>query len=320
MGNRIRVGIVGAGNAGSRHAQALLSDPSATLLWIADVDTAQAERLAAVSGGGAAAIALEAIEQAPCDLWCICTSPASHLPIAKRLLPTGATILIEKPVTASMAAARQLLELGNAAQRVFVVSQHRFAPASQLVRQIIADGRFGSCVGIDIRVYRHRSLTAQTVGWKADPVQAGGGVLITLAHHVLDLVQWWFGPPSDIAARLTYPWPGRGETHVGAVGRFGRTSFVLSAATGSNQTVPDEISMEFEQGRVEWRGDALLIDGIVALPRPEGNLHDRQIHGLTASLAINAPDSVSLADNLKTMEFLNAIYLAGGVEMGKMPE
>ena len=281
MDRRIRVGIVGAGNAGTRHAQARISDPSATLMWIADVDPAQAPRLAVAAGAAADAIALEAIEQAPCDLWCICTSPASHLSIAERLLPTGATILIEKPVTASMAAVRQLAELSDVAKRVFVVSQHRFAPASQLARQIIDDGRLGSCVGIDKKICRHRSPTAQTDGWKADPALAGGDVLITLAYHVLDLVRWWFGPPSEVAARFTHSWPGRGEMHVGAVGRFGGTSFVLSAATGSNQTMPDEITMEFEQGRVEWCGDALLIDGIVAIPRPEGNLHDGQIHRLT---------------------------------------
>ena len=314
LGRPVRVGIVGAGNAGARHAQAIVSDPSSVLVAIADADIAAAAHLAHTTEPGADVVPIDAIAAVSCDLWCVCTPPATHIDIARDLLASGAVLLIEKPLAASLPVATDFA--ADAKNRVFVVSQHRFAPASRRLKEIVENGTYGRCPNLSVRLYRHRAAAVLAGGWKTDPAQAGGGVLVTLAHHTLDIARWCFGAPVDLAALIDRPRPDRGETHVAAIGRLGSTAFALSATVGQNATVADAIVMEFEHARIEWRGDTLAIDGVVVEPRPDDCLHARQIHALTAAIVAGTPTGITVADSLETLRFVDRLYAAAGIRMG----
>lgn len=304
----IRAGIVGAGNAGQRHVGAMAEIAAIELAVIVDIDIGAARALA--NNVERPCATSTNIEGWDCMLWSICTPPATHAAVALRLLSTGATILIEKPPCRSASAARSLLKAVSGLQaRCFVVSQHRFAPATQLLRTLIRSGEFGAPLAIDVRVRRCRGLEELGASWKSDVATAGGGVLISVGYHVLDLVLSCLGPIEDIGAIAAGPWPGRSETRLAAVGRIGDAPISFSIAVGRNATLPDEIMIDCEEARVVWRGDELLIDDRVIVPRASpSSLHGRQIAALIDLLRNGTGEIPTLEDGIATLSTIEVIY------------
>ncbi len=108
----VRVAVVGLGKFGQQHALTLAGIAEAELVGLV---ARRQESLDAVSGrvpGVRGWLNLEqALEECDAEAWVVATSTAAHVPITRALLAAGKTVLLEKPVSSSLAEAESLAPL-----------------------------------------------------------------------------------------------------------------------------------------------------------------------------------------------------------------
>lgn len=212
-----RVVVVGAGQIGARHAIHAAAHPDVDLVAVidpADVPVpAGVPRLASLDAfAGAAEAAIIAV---PSDM---------HLAAAEAALARGMALLVEKPVTGSLAEARRLAEL--AGDRPVLAGYHRrHHPRVAALKALLKEGRIGPARGISVIWSVRKPEGYFDAPWRAGP--GGSPVEINLVHE-LDLLAHVFGPIASVSGQL-HPVAGAGRPDLGAL--------VLRFATGMLGTV-----------------------------------------------------------------------------------
>jgi predicted dehydrogenase/nucleoside-diphosphate-sugar epimerase len=117
---------------------------------------------------------------------------AFHAPVTIALLSNGVHVLCEKPLATTEAAAQEMVHIAAAQQRVLACGlTRRFAGSTALVAETLARSVVGRPRGFEIREsVWNWPLNRATF----DKTFAGGGVLIDMGPHVLDLLTTWLGP------------------------------------------------------------------------------------------------------------------------------
>jgi predicted dehydrogenase len=202
----LRVGLLGYGLAGSTfHAPLIAITPG---LRLAAVVTSQEQRATQArrdhAGVEAVATADQIWERADTlDLVVIATPNRTHVPLARAALEAGLPVVVDKPLAASAAAARELAD--DAAQRglMLTVFQNRRWDGDYLtVRRLLGEDALGSVHRFESRFERWRP--APKAGWRehGDPA-AAGGLLYDLGSHLIDQALELFGPVSRVYAEVS---------------------------------------------------------------------------------------------------------------------
>ncbi|MFD8781631.1 Gfo/Idh/MocA family protein [Kitasatospora sp. NPDC059599] len=109
----------------------------------------------------------------------------------------GVHVLKEKPFATSLAEARELTAICQAGQvELMVTLQRRFNPIYTSVVQFL--DQIGTPFLIDGQYTFHTDDPG--AGWRGDVKQAGGGCIIDMGYHLIDLLLWYFGLPSRVIA------------------------------------------------------------------------------------------------------------------------
>lgn len=141
MSSRLRAAVIGVGYLGRFHAQKYAALPDVELVGVVDAHAATAERVAAELG--VAAIAGVAELAGRVDLVSIASSTESHYAVARECLQLGLHVLVEKPITVTVAQADELIALAKARGRVLQVGHlERFNPAWLAVRDKVTQPVF----------------------------------------------------------------------------------------------------------------------------------------------------------------------------------
>lgn len=118
-----------------------------------------------------------------------------HAEAAIQALEAGKTVLLEKPMAMNTAECDRILQTLERTQgRLQMGFVCRGTPASRTVREFIQAGRFGRIYHIKASLYRRRGVPGLG-GWFTTKAQSGGGPLIDLGVHVLDLALYLGGNP-----------------------------------------------------------------------------------------------------------------------------
>lgn len=153
-----------------------------------------------------------------------CSSPNYlHYPQVLEAAAAGKHVYCEKPLALNVAEARQLVQAARqAGVQVGMTFNYRFVPAVQRARQLIEAGMLG-------RIYTFRTDYLHTgyqdpnrpMGWKMRRAQAGGGALVDLGSHLVDLIHFLLGDFEAVRAAtrtfITERPAGRGSTEKEAV-------------------------------------------------------------------------------------------------------
>lgn len=203
MAERIRFGVLGCGVIGPHHAQAIAGLPDeAALVAVADQHADRAEKLAQQHGVTAYSSLQDLLGHGELDAVCICTPSGQHAPDAAAVLNAGKHVIVEKPVDITLEAIDGLLAARRStAQKVAVISQHRFDTASRIVWDAIEQGRFGRLTVGAAQVRWWRTQAYYDGGaWRGTWELDGGGALMNQAIHTIDLLQWLMGPVAQVSA------------------------------------------------------------------------------------------------------------------------
>jgi predicted dehydrogenase len=119
-----------------------------------------------------------------------------HRPLVETVAAAGKHVLCEKPMAARLADAEAMAAAcRRAGVRYATAFDQRFHPAHRRARALIGEGGLGTVTAV-------RLVYACWVGpgwsadnWRVDPARAGGGAMIDLAPHGLDLIAFLLGEP-----------------------------------------------------------------------------------------------------------------------------
>jgi predicted dehydrogenase len=137
----LRVAVIGVGHLGKHHARILSALPGVELVAVVDTNQPRAREIAAVSRTKAAFDSREVLGRV--DAVTIAVPTELHHTIALPFLESGAAVLVEKPMAASLADADDMIAAAAGSGAILAVGQtERFNPAVDAARPLLADPRF----------------------------------------------------------------------------------------------------------------------------------------------------------------------------------
>jgi predicted dehydrogenase len=129
----------------------------------------------------------------------VATPNTTHAAICLPLLQRGIHVLVEKPMTTSSEAAEAMIAAAASSRARFAVGLvRRFLDIADWTKALIEEGVLGTVQSFDFRegAVFDWPVTSPSF-WRRD--LAGGGVLMDIGPHVLDLVLWWLGDVDAVA-------------------------------------------------------------------------------------------------------------------------
>jgi len=240
MASRVRIGVVGLGIIGPRHASSVIACPDAELVCI--VDPSEAARLVASNYDVPWFQSIEdMLRQVHLDAAIVCTPNNTHVSIGSVLLNAGVHVLVEKPISTTAESGQQLVDIARATRKQLVVGHHRrFNPYTIATKQVLSSGRIGKVVAVSglWATYKPPTYYEPPVEWRAT-AGSGGPILINLIHEI-DTLQYLLGHITRVHAEQTESQRGHDvEEGAACLLRFASGvvgTFILSDATPSPHT------------------------------------------------------------------------------------
>ena len=191
----LRVAVVGLG-IGKAHIRGWREHPNVSVVAVADTDAQRLHTVATefnIAGRYASLNELLAAEQP--DVVSICTPNKFHKELTLQALAAGCHVLCEKPMAMSAAEGREMTRAAAVAgKRLMINFSYRFSAASQGLKAQVDAGVFGDFY-FGRSVWHRRRGMPGFGGWFGQRSLAGGGPLIDLGVHRLDLALWLMGYP-----------------------------------------------------------------------------------------------------------------------------
>ncbi|MDJ1114156.1 Gfo/Idh/MocA family protein [Microbacterium dauci] len=193
---RLGVAVIGVGSIAGQHLRAYAAHPDVELVGVFDA-VAERTRAVAEQWGGRAYASLEELLADPAvEAVSICTWNDSHAAIADQAVRAGKHVLVEKPLSKTVADAEGLAATVAESDRVVQVGfVRRFSANARTLKTFIDAGDLGG-------IYYARATNIRRLGnpggWFADSSRSGGGPLIDIGVHVLDLCWYLMGCPRPV--------------------------------------------------------------------------------------------------------------------------
>lgn len=198
---KLRIGIIGAGNIGIVHVREFqkLQD-QCTVAAITDMNLELAKAKAEEFGiPQVYATADELIGRADIDAVIIGVPNAFHAPLALQALQAGKHVLLEKPMGISAAAARDIVKASEASGKtVMVAHQMRWEAVPLQIKEQVERGELGRIYTAKAGWYRRKGIPGWGT-WFTRKELSGGGPLIDIGVHLLDLALHLMGNPKPVA-------------------------------------------------------------------------------------------------------------------------
>lgn len=138
---KTRIAVIGVGHLGQHHARILAAMPDVDLVGVADIKPERAREIAAKFDTAPFTDAADLVGRV--DGVCIATPTVSHVDVALPFVDSGAAVLVEKPIAASLADADRLIAAA-ASRGTLLATGHteRFNPAVAAALPLVSGPRF----------------------------------------------------------------------------------------------------------------------------------------------------------------------------------
>jgi 1,5-anhydro-D-fructose reductase (1,5-anhydro-D-mannitol-forming) len=198
-----RWGVAGFGWVARDYTAPAILEAGARLAAVADPDPVS--RAAAAAMGARAHASVEALLHDPgIDAIYVATPNHLHRTVVEAAARVGKPVLCEKPMAATLADARAMAACVSQSGIAYGTAfDQRHHPAHEAIRDAIAGGLIGTPTAVRIVYACWLDNHWSSDNWRADPARAGGGALIDLAPHGLDLIAYLLGEELTDLAALT---------------------------------------------------------------------------------------------------------------------
>ncbi len=258
----LRVGLVGAGSIAQFHVQSYAKNPDVEIVGVADLKLERAQSMAAAYGvpntfdNHHDLLAMDGL-----DAISVCTWNNSHAVISIDALNAGKDVLCEKPLSRTVAEALEVQKAVGATGRVLEVGYvRRYGLNTQILKKFVDSGDLGD-------IYYSKASSIRRMGnpggWFADVERSGGGPLIDIGVHVIDLAWYLMGSPKPVSVSgNSYHYLGNRANVVG------KSRYQVSDYDPTQNTVEDMANavIRFENGA------SLLVDVAFSLHAAQDTL------------------------------------------------
>ena len=193
--SKLRIGIIGLGFIGTqKHLTGLAQHADkAEIVAFCDFEIDRAEKAQAEHGSADSYTTTdyrEVLADPSIDVVHVCTWNTNHCEITCAALEAGKHVLVEKPMAVTGADARTMVETAKrTGKKLSVGFQYRFRNESQFLRKAVDEGRLGEIYAAKAHAIRRRGVPIW--GVFTDKSKQGGGPLIDLGGHAIDLALWY---------------------------------------------------------------------------------------------------------------------------------
>jgi predicted dehydrogenase len=197
----IRLGFLGTGWIGLNRMDAMLATGAAEAVGICDPNAEMARKAQESAPAAELVGSLDELLALAPDGVVIATPSALHADQCIAALAAGVAVFCQKPLGRNADEVAAVLNAARRADRLLGVDlSYRYTAAMQAIRERIGRGDLGKVFAADL-VF-HNAYGPQS-GWFWDPRLSGGGCLIDLGVHLVDLALWLFDFPHVFEARAT---------------------------------------------------------------------------------------------------------------------
>ena len=198
----LRGGVVGFGKMGLLHSAIVNVSKTATLCAVAESNGIMRKYCSVLMPQVKFYENFqEMLEKEKLDFVFITTPPSSHIPIALVCHKHNCHFFIEKPLCLGAPSALPLLDALTVSPRVTMVGyMMRYDDIFRRAKEMLDRKVLGRIISFSATTYVSQLFKAGK-GWRYDPKESGGGVLITQGIHAIEIMCWFFGMPRVVNAR-----------------------------------------------------------------------------------------------------------------------
>lgn len=323
-------GVIGFGWVARDYAVPGILAAGGRLAAVADPDPGARRAAVAMGAGSHADVAMMLADPAVRAVY-VATPNHLHRAGVEAAAAAGKPVLCEKPMAATLADAEAMAAAVTRAGIPYGTAfDQRHHPAHVAIREAIVAGAIGTVTAVRIAYACWVDAGFARDNWRADPARAGGGALMDLAPHGLDLVDHLLGEPVEAIAALTQQRVQRYAVDDGAM-LIGRTAggvlVQLHVAYNCPEALPrrrlevlgthGQIVAERTMGQTPG-GEVWLTDGRLGLrrrldvPDAVASPFARQMACFARMLSGAEGADFDLARDLRTMRLLDRAYASAG--------
>lgn len=319
---RLRFGVVGCGAISTLYQlPAMRRCSEVDLRVVTDVDGEQASRVARRFGVAESYTDYRALE-GRVEAVLIATPNATHADIACDLLSRGIHVLCEKPMATSRTDVdRMLAAAEHSGARLMAAHCLRFSPNLAMLKQVIEAGWLGRLRNMSAAIGSPYDAGAQRTDFRRQRRLSGGGVLIDLGIHLIDLAVWLAGEsPADVAyessagegwqveqdAEVALRFEDAGSAQLTAsFSRFMDSAFMVRGEAGWARAPlyqPTQLTLFSARARICERA------GVVELALQNTNMYERQIEHFCSCVRSNQPFLVKSEEVRASIDVVERCY------------
>ena len=197
---KLKIAVVGVGNISGVHIEGYLKNPNVELYAFCDID----EKTLKAKGEKHGITRLytdeaKMLAELPeIDAVSVCTWNSAHAPCTIMALNAGKHVLCEKPMAMNAKEARAMIDASEKnGKKLMIGFVRRFGNDAAVARDFIEAGNVGDIYYAKATYLRRNGCPG---GWFGDKSRSGGGPLIDLGVHVIDLVRYFMGCPTPVSA------------------------------------------------------------------------------------------------------------------------
>lgn len=259
--SKVRIGIIGCGGiANGKHLPSLSKVEDVELVAFCDLIVERAETAKQKYGTEETAVYEnfhDLLKDPAIDVIHVCTPNDSHAEIAIASLEAGKHVLCEKPMAKTAADARLMVEAAKrTGKKLSIGYDNRYRPDSQYLHDLTSRGDLGEIYFAKAHAIRRRAVP--TWGVFLDEEKQGGGPLIDIGTHALDLVLWMMDnyKPKVVLGK-TYHKLGQTENAANAFGPWDPKKFTVEDSAFAMITMENGASIVLESS---WALNTLEVD------------------------------------------------------------
>lgn len=272
---KIKLGVVGCGNMGTKHAVNVATGkiPDMELCAVCDISSERQCVLREKFPGITVFSDAEALfKSGLCEAVLIATPHYDHPGLVIRALESGLHVLSEKPAGVYTKQVQEMNAVAEKNDRVFAIMYNqRTNPVYRKLREMIQSGQLGHIKRITWIVthwYRPQAYHDSNT-WRSTWKDEGGGALINQNPHQLDLWQWMFGMPDKIYAKVCFGKYHNIEVEDDLVALFEYENGTLGEYITSTGEAPgtNRLEVACDMGKIVIEGNRMLFERNVVSER-----------------------------------------------------
>jgi len=198
--SKIRCAAIGLG-MGRHHAKAFAEDGRTELVAVCDLDTSRCDRIIHENDWSGVRCYTDYKRMLKVE------KPAAvsvalpnflHSPVSVDCLNSGAHVICEKPMAMNVRECERMIRAARRHDRQLMINfSYRYMPQSRFLKGLVDEGRLGKVYYARTGWHRRRGIPGLG-GWFTTKKLSGGGPLIDLGVHRIDLAWWLMGSPDPV--------------------------------------------------------------------------------------------------------------------------